>query len=173
MYAVTDLATRPIVHVGVAGQWVPRTVGNLPDLIRQTDVGAAADLAVNLFGVDLQAGLLYLRTQNDTLSAVPDLERFGWWGQLRYTIPKIPPELIFGYRIAAYQPRAHLSVAAPTPSDANFDGSLNLLYHTIGVSVRPLRGFPLRANLNYTFTTEQAPNQLDNDRFEADLVAVF
>ena len=33
-----------------------------------------------------------------------------------------------------------------------------------------IRGFPLHASLNYTFTSEQSPNELDNDRFEADQV---
>ena len=173
LYAISDLFEQPIVSIGVAGQWRPRTSGNLPDLIRETDSGAAADLAASLFGVELQAGLIYLRTAHNTLTAVPDQERFGYWAHLRYTLPRIPPQITLGYRIASYAPRAHLSVEAATPADARIDGSLGLLYHTLGVFARPLRGFPLHVGLNYTFTTEQAPNQLDNDRFEADVVAVF
>lgn len=173
MFSVTDLPTHPFLNLGVAAQWHPRTSGNLPDLVRETDAGVAADLAASFLGAELQGGVIYLRTTFDTLSAVPDQERFGWWAHARYTLPKIPPQITLGYRVASYAPRAHLSVAAPTPMDASVDGSLDLLYHTIGVFVRPLRSFPVHASLNYTFTTEQAPNQLDNDRFEADVVAVF
>ena len=85
MYAVTDDLRKPIVHIGVAAQWNPRTVGNLPDLIKETDVGVAADFAGSYLGIELQAAVLYVKTTRDTLSAIPPLERFGWWAHLRYT----------------------------------------------------------------------------------------
>ena len=47
------------------------------------------------------------------------------------------------------------------------------MYHTFGVFVRPTRTFPVHVSLNYTVTTEQSPNILRNDRFEADIVAAF
>jgi hypothetical protein len=173
IYALSDLHRMPVFSLGVAGQWTPRTRGNLPDLIRETDAGVAADLVLSLFGAELQAGVLYLRTTYNTLNAIPDLERFGYWAHARYTLPRIPPAITIGYRVASYAPRAHLSVAAATPMEAQYDASLDLLYHTIGVYARPLRDFPLRIGLNYTFAMEQSPNELDNDRLEADVVAVF
>lgn len=173
MYAVADLPVHPVLNVGLAGQWTPRTRGNLPDLVHETESGVAADLLLSLFGIDVQAGVLYLRTSYDTLKAVPDLERLGYWAHAQYTIPRIPPVISLGYRIAGYSPRAHLQGSAATPADAQFDGSLDLLYHTVGVTVRPLRSLPVHAALNYTITVEQPPNTLDNDRFEVDVVAVF
>ena len=173
IYSVSDELAKPIISIGLAGQWNPRTAGNLPDLIRETDMGAAADLAASYFGFELQGGVVYVRTTHDTLAAIPDLERFGFWAHLRYSLPRIPVEITPGYRIASYSPRAHLGTAAATPADAEFDASFGLLYHTFGVTVRPTRTFPLHLGLNYTITTEQSPNVLDNDRFEADVVAIF
>jgi len=173
IFAVTDELRKPALNLAIAGQWNPRATGNLPDLIRETDMGVAADLAASYFGVELQAGVVYVKTTRDTLAAIPDLERFGWWAHLRYSLPRIPVEVTPGYRIASYSPRAHFAVAAPSPVDEQFDASFALLYHTVGLTVRPTRTFPLHVGLNYTFTAEQSPNVLDNDRFEADVVASF
>ena len=173
MYAVTDDLRKPIVHIGVAAQWNPRTVGNLPDLIKETDVGVAADFAGSYLGIELQAAVLYVKTTRDTLSAIPPLERFGWWAHLRYTIPKIPLEVTPGYRVASYAPRAHYATTPISDTDRQFDESFALLYHTFGVFVRPTRTFPVHVSLNYTLTSEQSPNILNNDRFEADIVAAF
>lgn len=173
MYAVTDDLRKPVLHVGIAAQWNPRAVGNLPDLLRETDVGVAADVAASLFGIELQAAVLYVQTTRDTLSAIPPLERLGWWGHIRYTLPKIPLEITPGYRLASYAPRAHLSTTPQSDMDKQVDAALGLLYHTFGIFVRPTRTFPVHMSLNYTITTEQAPNILNNDRFEADLVAAF
>jgi hypothetical protein len=164
--------TLPYFNFGVAAQYNPRTGGNPPNLIDETDTGAALDAIAAFYGVDIEAGLLYLRTKYETLSATPDRERLGWWAHARYTIPKIPVELTLGYRIASYAPRAHLSTTAQ-PGAADFDSSFDLLYHTIGIGLRPTRTFPMHFELNYTLTRETGPNVLDNDRFEADAVAVF
>jgi hypothetical protein len=173
MRAVTDEAHRPIVSVGLAVQYRPRTGGNVPDLIRETDTGAAADLVFNYVGIDLQAGLLYVRTAHDTLSSTPDTEQFGWWAHLRYEIPKIPIEITPGYRIASFSPFAHQRVPAPSEATARLHADFDLVYHTIGFTLRPGRTFPVHLALDYTFTNEKGANVLDNDRFEADVVAVF
>lgn len=173
IYAISDDLRKPLVHVGIAAQWNPRTVGNLPDLIRETDVGVAADVALSILGVELQAAILYLKTTRDTLTAIPPLERLGWWAHLRYTLPKIPLEITPGYRVASYAPRAHFSTNPASEADRQFDAALGLLYHTFGVFVRPTRTFPVHASLNYTITTEQAPNVLNNNRLEVDLVTAF
>jgi hypothetical protein len=39
--------------------------------------------------------------------------------------------------------------------------------------LRPTRTFPLHGSVGYTFTGEQEPNVLNNDRFEADIVLIF
>lgn len=173
MFSVVDDFRKPILHIGLASQWNPRTVGNLPDLMRETDAGVAVDAAVSLLGFDLQGGFLYLRTSRDTLTGVPDLERLGFWGHLRYTIPRIPLQLTPGYRISSYAPRAHIGTQPATELDGTFDASYTLLYHTLGVFLRPTRTFPLHASIGYTFTGEQEPNVLNNDRFEADIVLIF
>jgi hypothetical protein len=172
MRARTD-GKLPYLGLGVAAQYNPRTGGNPPDLVDETDTGVAADLIAAAFGVDLEAGILYLRTKYETLSSTPDLERFGWWAHARYTIPKIPVELTVGYRISSYSPRAHLSTNPATPADAVIDSAYDLLYHTFGIGIRPTRTFPLRFEINYTITGESGPLVLDNDRVEADAVAVF
>src|SRR5262249_11682407 len=79
MRARTDGGRLPIVGIGVAAQYNQRTAGNLPNLINESDTGAAFDLIAALYGLDLEAGVLYLRTHHDTLANTPDLERFGWW----------------------------------------------------------------------------------------------
>lgn len=174
MRAYVDLKRKPIVSVGVAGQYNPRTAGNLPNLVNETDAGTAADVMVSILGIDCQAGILYLKTIYNTLSSVPDLERFGWWAHLRYTIPKLPFDLTPGYRIANYQPRAHIETSGGSSADQTMDGDLALLYHTFGISVRPnIAMLPIHANVNYTITSEKGPNRLNNDRFDVDLVVPF
>jgi hypothetical protein len=173
IYSVTDDFHKPIINIAVAGQWNPRTVGDLPDLMRETDAGAAADIAAFWHGVEVQGGVIYLKTSRDTLTAVPDLERFGWWAHARYTLPRIPVAITAGYRIGSYSPRAHLRTAPELQSDRDFDASFDLMYHTVGVRVRPTRRFPMHFGANYTFTGEQGANVLNNDRFEADVVAIF
>lgn len=173
MYSVTDDFHRPILSLGLAGQWNPRTVGNLPDLIKETDVGGAADLVFHLRGLELQGGVLYVKTTRDTLAAIPPLERFGWWAHLRYSLPRIPLQITPGYRVGSYAPRAHLATTAATPEDERVDASLNLMYHTFGVTVRPRWRFPVHAGVAYTLTTEKIPNDLKNDRVEVDIVAIF
>src|SRR5262249_36983630 len=49
IYSVTDEPRKPLVHLGVAAQWRKRTGGNLPDLITETDTGAAADFAASFY----------------------------------------------------------------------------------------------------------------------------
>lgn len=173
MFAIADDFRKPVLNIGLASQWNPRTVGNLPDLMRETDAGVAVDLALALLGFELQGGFLYVRTSRDTLNGVPDLERMGFWGHLRYTIPRLPVQITPGYRISSYAPRAHLGTQAPSELDARFDASYTLLYHTLGVFLRPTRTFPLHGSLGYTFTGEQEPNVLHNDRFEANVVLIF
>jgi hypothetical protein len=172
MRARTDGPYLPYFNLGLAAQYVPRTTGNPPDLINETDTGFAVDAVVAFWGVDLEGGLVYVKTTHDTLSSTPDLERLGWWAHLRYTLPRIPVEITPGYRIASYAPRAHLSTTA-APGEAQRDSDLGLLYHTFGVTLRPTRFFPLHLDVNYTLTEESGANVLDNDRFEADVVAVF
>ncbi len=104
---------------------------------------------------------------------MPDLERFGWWAHLRYTLPRLPLQITPGYRIASYSPRAHRLITPASEIDRQFDASYDLMYHTLSVLLRPTRTFPLHASVGYTFTGEQSPNILDNDRFEADVVLVF
>jgi hypothetical protein len=171
MRARTD-GPLPWLNLGLAVQWNPRTAGNPPDLINETDTGAAADIIVAGYGVDLEAGLLYIRTSHDTLTAIPDVEKLGWWAHLRFTIPRIPVEITPGYRIASYAPRAHLATGVG-PVDAQRDADLALLYHTFGLTVRPTHTFPMHLTVNYTLTQESGPNVLSNDRVEADVVAVF
>lgn len=173
MFSVVDDFRKPILHIGLASQWNPRTVGNLPDLMRETDAGVAVDAALSLLGFELQGGFLYVRTSRDTLTGVPDLERLGFWGHLRYTIPRIPLQITPGYRISSYAPRAHVGTQPATEMDRQFDASYTLLYHTLGVFLRPTRTFPLHGSLGYTFATESEPNILNNDRFEADIVLIF
>ena len=173
MYAVTDDLRKPVVQLAVAAQWNPRTVGNLPDLLRETDVGVATDVVASYFGIELQAAFLYLQTTRDSLGGVLPLERIGYWAHVRYTLPKIPLEITPGYRFAGYQPRAHLSHTPQNEADRQFDAALALTVHTFGVFIRPTRTFPVHASVNYSITVEQAPNVLSNDRFEVDLVAAF
>jgi hypothetical protein len=172
MRARTDGDFRPLFGLGIAGQYNPRTVGNPPDLINETDGGVAVDACAFFYGVDLQAGLMYVKTTHDTLSATPDVERLGWWAHLRWTLPRIPVELTAGYRIASFAPRAHLSTS-PAPGEEQRDSEMGLLYHTFGLTVRPTRTFPMHISAGYTITSEQGANVLDNDRFEADIVAIF
>jgi hypothetical protein len=171
MRARTD-GKLPWLNLGIAAQWNPRTTGNPPDLINETDVGTAVDVIAAFYGVDLEGGLLYLKTTHDTLSSIPDVERLGWWAHLRFTIPRLPVEITPGYRIASYSPRAHLSTSV-APDEAQRDSDLSLLYHTFGLTVRPTRSFPMHLTVNYTLTQESGPNVLNNDRVECDVVAVF
>jgi hypothetical protein len=172
--ARTDLDRFPIIGIGVAGQWVPHQTFEPPNVVNETDTGGAADVILAFYGVDLEGGILYVRTAHDTLSGLQDIERFGWWAHLRFTIPKIPIKITPGYRIASYAPQTHIWTTTPSDmTSAQQMSDQNLLYHTFGLSVRPTLKFPLHFDVNYTITNETGNQVLANDRFEIDAVAVF
>lgn len=173
MRSVTDLPERPILSVGAGFQYNPRTSGNPPDLIDETDLGGAFDVAFALKGIEVQGGLVYVHTNYDSVAAAAPREQAGIWGHLRYTIPKLPFDLIPGYRISNLAPRMHLFDKAPNPQADQADADLALLYHTVGVKARPVRSLPIWVSAEYTFTQERGPYVLKNDRFAADVVGVF
>ena len=119
----------------------------------------AADLAASISASSCWGGVVYVRTTHDTPSGDSGSGRFGFWAHLRYSLPRIPVEITFGYRIASYR-------RAPTweprrrrrPPMRSLMPSFGLLYHTFGVTVRPTGPSPLHLGLNYTITTEQSFN---------------
>lgn len=173
MRAVTDLLDKPILSVGAAFQYNPRTAGNPPDLFDETDLGGALDVAFALRGIELQGGVVYVHTSFDSVPTAPALEKAGFWAHVRYQIPKLPFDLIPGYRISNYAPRAHLFGAAPDAQIGQADADFGLMYHTIGVKARPVRSIPIWLSAEYTFTQEQGAYVLKNDRAAADVVGVF
>jgi len=165
---------KPIFNLGLGGLWNKRSVGDLPDLLSETDIGAAADLGFNAKGIDVEAGGQYIKTTYSSLPSQVPQERLGWWAHVLYTIPGLGFDLVPGYRIASYAPRAHLMEGKDIASAAKaYDESLALLYHTIGVMARPLHGLPVELKLNYTIASENKERAIDNNRLEAEALVRF
>ena len=161
----------------VGGAWYlnerSRQLENTPEVIETTQTGMAGDLLVRVAGAELFAQFAQVKTEHDTITVNPEQTSRALSGQLAYLIETSMVHLRPGYRFAMLEPF--------TDSDAVADlTKRKVQYHTVGLraDLRPSSGSPpsvppLSLHLNYTLTGEEAPFELDNDRFEAIAQLVF
>lgn len=154
-----------MVLVGAGVMHNARTRGDLPNLVEETDFTLAADLLVTLKGFEFFTQLVQRTTSYETVSGTPDREQRSWHAQLGYEID-LPVPLMPAYRFATYDPWL-------TGGGTELE-SLALRHHTLGLRVtHPERSLGLSLYLNYTFTQEEDPRVLENNRFEALAQLIF
>jgi hypothetical protein len=159
-YGRLELFWGDLVRVGGSVLWNARTEGELPDRFEEDDFGWSVDLVVSLAGLEVFGQLTSLRTEFPTTGS-PTREQLAWHAQAVYLfdLEPLPP---FGpaYRIAFFDPRAEGGEVGGVSLE-----QFRLLYHTIGLNIGSRR-WPVTTLINYTFTTEEAPRELENNRFE-------
>ncbi|MCA9563523.1 MAG: hypothetical protein KC561_08535 [Myxococcales bacterium] len=166
--ARAELYWEDLVRVGFAFIDNGRTTGTLPNLFEEIDQGWTTDLLVSVLGLEIYGQLTSMTTSFDT-AGTDDNEQFAYHAQITYEIDQIPVvTLAPAFRYAYFHPRAEGGV---TTEGVDLD-SFELSYLTFGLRawVPPV---PVTLNLNYTITGEQAPRELENNRFEALLQVVF
>jgi hypothetical protein len=157
-----ELSFGDYATLGGAFLYNPRTVGALPDLFDEDDLGVATDLHVEVLGFELVAQLVYLTTSFDT-TGTEDRERLGWHAELGYHFDTISPvPIILAYRFAMYEPWLGRDDGDPAGLSAT-----GLRYHTIGIRADyPDENVGLSAFVSYTFTDEDEGRELDNNRLQ-------
>jgi hypothetical protein len=139
----------------VAARWNPRTEGDLPFRQDETDLEAAAGLALAAGPVQVGAGGVFVHTIFDTTGG-PAQNAYGAHAQALFTFnPDGAAPIGVGYRFAILD-----------PSDLVLTD--RVMEHTAG-AVIAVRGWHLRGQLNVTHAVEQADRDLSNDRIEAAL----
>lgn len=133
-----------------------RTVGTLPNLYNEDDVGLTGDIDVKYFGFEVYGAVTRFRTTFPTVGTAARVQ-LGWHAQAAYRIALPGFFIAPSYRYAFFDPW-------------NDGGSTNfqnygLHYHTVGIRAAHER-LPLQAWINYTFTVEEAGRKLDDDRLE-------
>jgi len=156
-----ELHYADFVTVGGAFLVNDRTSGTPPNQSKDEDTGFAADILLTPFGFELFFQYVEIETEFKTVSQALDRTQRAYHAQAAYTF--LTPWLTIapGYRYAVLDP------FAKTDGDA---GGLDLDafkvdYHTLGVRFGHL-DLPLALLVNYTFTEEKAPRELDNNRFQ-------
>jgi hypothetical protein len=138
-----------------AARWNPRTEGDLPFRQDETDLEAAAGLALDAGPVQVGAGGVFVHTIFDTTGG-PAQNAYGAHAQALFTFdPDGWAPIGIGYRFAILD-----------PSDLVLTD--RVMEHTAG-AVIALRRWHLRGQLNVTHAVEQADRDLSNDRIEAAL----
>lgn len=152
-----------VVTLGGAFLTNDRTVGNLPNQFDENDTGFDIDLMINPYGLELYGQYVRINTDFDTV-AVSDRSQEAWHVQIgyRFTTPYV--YITPGYRFASFDPFAR-------GGGTTFD-SFELQYQTLGLRLdHPT--LPLTFFVNYTFTDEQSPRELNNDVWQMLAQIVF
>ncbi len=157
-----------LVTVGAAGLWNKRTAGDPPNQTDDEDTGVAADLLLTAYGAELFSQYVELETDYKTVGDNLDQTQRAYHVQLSYLFETPWLTATPGYRYAVLDPYAD--------SDGDTDGldldSFEVRYHTIGVRFGHLE-LPLSLFVNYTFTDEEEPRELHNDRLQILTQVVF
>jgi len=145
--------------IGGAGFYNERTSGDPANQFDEEDSGAAADILINPGPVEVFFQFGQVDTDPQTTGAKVRIRR-AWHTQAGYRIDTpwsfhVTP----AYRYAYYDPWANSK-----SSDAE-QNARELNYHTLGLRLAHT-ALPMSLFVNYTFTGEQEPRKLDNDRFE-------
>ena len=134
-----------------------RTVGTLPNLYNEEDLGLTGDLDVRFRGAEIFGAVTRLRTAFPTVGTAERVQ-LAYHVQAAYRFDiRNSFFLAPGYRIATFNPWQ-------SGGSDGFD-NFRLVYHTFGVRAGHAK-LPVQAWLNYTITEEQAGRKLSNNRVE-------
>ena len=174
LYGRLELFGSDYVRAGGSIMCNERVIGSLPNLFNENEFGWSADLLFTYaspggFGqVEVSGQVTSFETEYSTVES-PERERLAYHAQLAYWTDVLEP-LEFGpaYRFAYYHPQSQEDVTAAGTSLDSFQ----LTYHTIGLNLHHT-DIPVSAFINYTLTGEEAPREVDNNRLEVLIQALF
>ncbi len=153
--------------VGVGGFGNERSEGEDPaNLARVDDTGVAADLLFNPGPAEIFFQFGQVDSDPQTTGAKVRVRR-TWHVQAGYRIDtpwffNVTP----AYRFAQYDPWANADSGAANQDARELD------YHTLGLRLAHTE-LPLSLFFNYTFTGEEEPNELHNDRLQVLAQVIF
>ena len=152
-----ELSWKPWVTIGAGVFRNDRTVGTLPNLYTEEDLGLTGDANVRFLGAEFFAAVTRVRTAFPTVGTAARVQ-LAWHAQAAYRFDISDKAFLSpGYRIATFNPWQ-------SGGGVGFD-NFQLVNHTFG-----LRGghqkLPVQGWINYTVTGEQTGRKLDNNRFE-------
>jgi len=149
VYGRLALSAFDAVSLGVGGTYNPRTVGALPNLYDESDLGFTVDAHASMFGAFADASFFWINTQYPT-TAAPDSQAMAATAEIGY---RLWFGLGAGYRFGWYD---------PTSTFAND----SVMEHSIGVRY-DVPHLPLALVLDYTIALEQPGRELNNNRLGA------
>lgn len=157
-----------LVTIGAAVLWNKRTAGDPPNQSDDEDTGVATDLLLTPYDGEIFFQYVELDTDYKTVSDTLDRTQRAFHVQVSYLFEIPWMTLTPGYRYAVLDPYADAD-----GDDAGLDlDAFEVDYHTIGVRIGHLE-LPLSLFVNYTFTEEKEPRELDNDRLQILTQVVF
>jgi hypothetical protein len=140
-----------------AGRWNPRTVGDLPLRMNETDFQGSVGTHINAGPLSIGGAFIVQHTTFDT-SNTPATNAYGGHAQVMIRIPAEYP-LAIGYRFGVIDPNDHLT----------FD---QVMEHTVG-AVLGMPSLRMRLQLQATHVQEQAARDLTNDRIQLGMEVVL
>jgi hypothetical protein len=152
----TELDILKTVRIGAAVFRNDRTVGTLPNLYNEEDLGLTGDASLRVAGLEVFGAVTRVRTVFPTVGTSARAQ-LAFHAQAGYRIESGSLQLTPAYRFAYFDPWA-------AGGGAGFD-AWKLQYHTFGVRLAHAK-LPLTAWVNYTLTGEQDGRKLTNDRVE-------
>lgn len=174
LYGRLELFGSDYVRAGGSIMFNEEVVGELPNLFNEDNFGWSADVLFTYenpggFGhIEVSGQVTGVTTEYPTVET-PERQRFAYHAQLVYLTDALEP-LEFGpaYRYAYYHP---LAQEEDTAEGTSLD-SFQLAYHTIGLNLHHT-DIPVSAFINYTLTGEEAPREVENNRLEVLIQALF
>lgn len=157
LVARTEFSFAPYVKLGAGLFRNDRTVGTLPNLYDEEDLGLTGDLDVKVAGAEIFGAITRLRTVFPTVGTSARVQ-LAYHAQAAYRFDIANRFFLApGYRFATFDPW----------QEGGGDGfnAYKLVYHTFGVRLGHLK-LPLQGWINYTITGEEPGRKLSNDRLE-------
>lgn len=161
VYGRGELHYSDFVTLGAAFLVNSRTEGELPNQTDDDDTGYAADISLTPFGFEFMFQWVELKTEFETVGAAVDRTQRAYHVELGYRFDTPWLSVTPGYRYAVLDPYAKADDAL---GGTDFDAA-KVAYHTLGVRLAHLK-LPLSLLVNYTFTDEEKPRELDNNRLQ-------
>jgi len=161
VYGRGELHYDDFVTVGGAFLVNDRTEGEQPNQSDDEDTGFAADIMITPFGLELFFQYAEIKTEFETVAQAVDRTQRAFHAQIGYRFETPWLTITPGYRYAVLDPYADVE-----GDTAGLDlDAFAVDYHTLGVRFGHLK-LPLALLINYTFTEEDDPRELDNDRLQ-------
>jgi hypothetical protein len=161
VYGRGELHYDDLLTIGGAFLVNTRTEGELPNQSDDEDTGYAADILMTPFGLEVFFQFVELKTEFETVPEALDRTQRAWHVQVGYDFETPWVNIMPGYRYAVLDPYADVDGA----TDGLDLEAFKVGYHTIGARFLHPK-LPLGFFVNYTFTTEDDPRKLDNNRLQ-------